>query len=67
MITANSCRCIRCKKLMSYEERIKITAFEFFGDTQCSGSRSRTIDGFNLCKDCYTVYQDYISKLRVYT
>ena len=59
MITANSCRCCKCKKLLSYEERIKITTYNHVKDPQCSGSRGRTIDNFNLCEPCYQEYRKY--------
>lgn len=59
MIVANSCKCKKCKRLLSYEQRIKITAYEFIKDTQCSGSINRTVDSINLCRDCYNLYQVY--------
>ena len=59
MITSNSCRCQKCKTLLSYEERIKITTYEFIADSKCSGSINRTIDSFNLCKDCFKKYNEY--------
>lgn len=62
MIVANSCRCSKCGTLLSYEERINIKAFEFIADTQCSGSRNRTIDNFSLCKKCYEKYNEHCSK-----
>ena len=59
MIVCNSCRCSKCKKLLSYEERIKITVYEFVSDNQCNGSRNKTIDGFSLCRKCYKKYNEY--------
>ena len=62
MIVANSCKCEKCKKILSYEERINIRACEFVADTQCSGSRNRTIDNFSLCRECYEKYNEYTLK-----
>ena len=59
MIVGNSCRCEKCKKLLSYEERISIQAYKFVKDPQCSGSRNRVIDRFSLCKKCYQKYNEY--------
>ena len=59
MIVSNSCRCEKCKKLLSYEERINIKAYRFIPDPQCSGSRSRVIDNYNLCDKCYSEYNKY--------
>ena len=60
MIGANSCRCRRCNKLLSYEERIKITAHEFIKDNQVSGSLGRTVDSINLCRVCYIRYNEFM-------
>jgi hypothetical protein len=62
MIVANSCRCEKCKKLLSYEERIKITDYEFVPDPTGHGSRGRTLDSFNLCRNCYKKYNGYLLK-----
>ena len=62
MIVANSCHCAKCNQLLSYEERIKITAHKFVKDKQCSGSIGRTVDRFNLCIGCYKEYSDFTSK-----
>lgn len=62
MIVANSCRCAKCKKLLSYEERINIKSYRFIPDPQCSGSRSRVIDNFNLCDKCYPKYNEHTLK-----
>ena len=62
MIVANSCRCAKCDRLLSYEERIKITAYKFIEDKQCSGSTNKTVDSFNLCLSCYKKYIDFTSK-----
>lgn len=62
MIVSNSCRCSKCKKLLSYEERINLKTYELIADTQCSGSRSRVIDDFNLCRTCHKKYNDYALK-----
>ena len=59
MIVSNSCRCSKCKKLLSYEDRINIKAYEFVPDPQCSGSLSKTIDNFSLCRSCYQKYNEY--------
>ena len=59
MIVANSCRCVKCKELLSYEERVNIKTNIFIADNQCSGSRARVIDNFNLCKECYEKYNEY--------
>lgn len=59
MIVSNSCRCEKCNKLLSYEERIKITTYEFIPDKKCHGSLNRTIDKFNLCRECYKKYTEY--------
>lgn len=62
MIVSNSCRCSKCKKLLSYEDRINIRTYEFIKDPQCSGSRNKTIDNFSLCRECYEKYQEYTLK-----
>lgn len=59
MIVANSCRCAKCKKLLSYEERINIKTYKHIKDPRCSGSLSKTIDNFNLCTACYKKYKEY--------
>ena len=59
MIVGNSCRCGKCKKLLSYEERMNIKTYKLIADTQCSGSRNRVIDNFSLCKECYKKYNEY--------
>lgn len=60
MIVSNSCKCEKCGKLLSYEDRIGIKAYEFIEDHQCSGSRSRTVDSFSFCKPCYEKYNNLI-------
>ncbi len=62
MIVTNSCRCGKCNRLLSYDERVKITTSEFIRDKQCSGSCGRVIDTFNLCKTCYEKYKEYSLK-----
>ena len=62
MIVANSCKCEKCKKVLSYEERINIKTYEHIADPQCSGSRCRTIDNFSLCRECYEKYNQYALK-----
>lgn len=59
MLPSNACECAKCKKLMSYKERIAIKAYEFIQDPQCSGSRTKTIDNFSLCRECYQKYNEY--------
>lgn len=60
MIVSNSCRCERCKKLLSYEERIKITTYEFIPDPKVNGSIPRSINKVNLCRECHKKYEWYI-------
>ena len=62
MIVANSCHCEKCKKILSYEERIKITTYENIKEPNpgVNGSRPRTIDKFNLCRNCYKKYNEYV-------
>ena len=62
MIVSNSCRCSKCKKLLSYEERINIKSYELVKDPKCSGSVSRVVDNFSLCKKCYEKYNEYMLK-----
>lgn len=62
MIVSNSCRCAKCKKLLSYEERINIKAYELVKDPQCSGSRNKVVDNFSLCRSCYEKYNEYTLK-----
>ena len=47
--------------ILSYEERIKITTYEHVKDPApgVNGSVNRTIDKFNLCRDCYKKYNEY--------
>lgn len=59
MIVANSCRCAKCKKLLSYEERINVKTYNHVADTKCQGSLARVIDNLNLCKTCYYKYKEY--------
>lgn len=60
MVVANSCRCSKCKKLLDYPDRIKITSYEFIPDKQVNGSLNRTLDSFNLCRACYKKYSEYM-------
>ena len=59
MLPSNACECVKCKRLISYKERISIKTYKFIPDPQCSGSRSRTIDNFSLCRECYQKYTEY--------
>lgn len=62
MLPNNACECAKCKKRLYYGERISIKAFEHIPDLMCSGSRSRTIDNFSLCRECYRKYNEYTLK-----
>ena len=62
MLPSNACECAKCKTLLSYKDRIGVKAFEYIPDPQCSGSISRTIDNFSLCRKCYRQYNDYTLK-----
>jgi len=62
MLPSNACECAKCRKLVSYKERISIKAFKHIPDVQCSGSRARTIDNFSLCKECYQKYLKHTTK-----
>ena len=62
MIVSNSCKCKKCKRTLSYEERICIKTLKYIPDTQCSGSLSKSMDNFSLCKDCYNKYQEHMFK-----
>lgn len=59
MLPSNACECVKCKKLLSYSERINIKAYKFIPDPCCSGSISRVVDNFSLCLECYQKYNEY--------
>lgn len=59
MLPSNACECVKCKRLLSYSERISIKAYEFIPDPKVSGSINKTIDNFSLCRECYKEYNEY--------
>ena len=62
MIVSNSCRCSKCKKLLSYEDRINIKACKHIKDPRVSGSLNKVVNNFNLCRSCYEKYNEYTRK-----
>ena len=54
-----NCICEKCEKEIDYKNRVRITVYEFEKDPQCSGSRNKTIDGFSLCRECYSAYKKH--------